>query len=176
MRNVDIAASKLLFESDYYSNHVVPARAKELASMLSDTLAPLIPKDKSLPRRRSIESFHTWGEEIQESARREKRFVDIFKLALRLKGQLLASTGLFSFILYPHGTGFDKDSMIAETKHGDSPLKSSNTEPVQLCLLPAIYVNPRPRQGVVSHKIEIQSECPKELGLCIISKAIAVLD
>jgi hypothetical protein len=173
LRNVDIAATKLLFDSDYYLNHVIPARAKELASMLSDALAPLIPKVGGLPRR-PTEKFHTWGEEGQESVRREKRFVDIFKLALRLKGDLLASTGSFSFVLYPHGTDFDKDSMIAETKHGDSPVMSSNTEPIQACLLPAIYVHTHPRQGVVDYKLEIQSKCPQESVL--ISKAIAVLD
>lgn len=175
MRNVDIAANRLFFDSDYYLNHALPARAKELASMLSDALAPLIPNTKDIPRH-SQDSFHTWGEGVKESSRREKRFIDIFKRALRLKGDLLSSTGLFSLVLYPPGTFFDKASMIAETKHGDSAAMPSNAEPIQACLLPAIYLRKTPRQGVVDYELEIQFESPTGLDFCLYSKAIVVLD
>lgn len=175
MKNVDIAANKLLFGSDYYLNHAIPARAKELASMLSDALAPLIPNTTDIPRR-STDSFHTWGEGSKDSSRREKRFIDIFKRALRLKGDLLSSTGLFSPVLYHRGTYFDKSSMIAETKYGDSAVISSNTECIQACLLPAIYLRRLPRQDVVDYKLEMQSECPAGSDFFLISKAIVVLD
>ncbi|OKL64177.1 hypothetical protein UA08_00534 [Talaromyces atroroseus] len=170
------AALSHIKHSDYYLNHVIPARAKELASMLSDALAPLIPKARELPRR-STEGFHTWGEGVKESARREKRLTDIFKRALRLKGDLLSSTGLFSLVLHCHGKCFDKRSMIAETKHGDSAVMSSKTsESIQACLLPAIYVQQLPRQGVVDYKLDILGEDPEVPDFCLISKAIVVLD
>ncbi|KAL3713590.1 hypothetical protein TMatcc_002293 [Talaromyces marneffei ATCC 18224] len=170
-----IAANKLLFGSDYYLNHAIPARAKELASMLSDALAPLIPNTTEIPRH-STDRFHTWGEGIKESPRREKRFIDVFKRALRLKGDLLSSTGLFSLVLYHRGTCFDKSSMIAETKHGDSAVMLSHTEPIQACLLPAIYLRKLPRQDIVDYKLEIHSECPTGSDFCLVSKAVVVVD
>lgn len=143
--------------------------------MLSNALAPLIPNAKDFSGR-STNSFHTWGEGRQESVRREKRFTDIFERALRLKADLVASTGLFSVVLYSHGTGFDKRFMIAETKYGDGAVMPSNTEPMQVCLLPAIYAHELPRQGVVDYKLEIRSEHPQGSDLRQITKAIAVLD
>jgi hypothetical protein len=175
LKNVDIAANRLLFGSDYYLNHAVPARAKELASRLSDALAPLIPNTTDSPRR-STDSFHPWGEESKESSRREKKFTDIFKRALRLKGDLLSSTGLYSLVLYHRGTCFDRSSMTAETKHGDKAVISSNTQPIQACLLPAIYLRKLPRQDVVEYELEILSENPDESDFFLYSKAIVVLD
>lgn len=172
LRNVDIAANKLLFGSDYYLNHVIPARAKELASRLSDALAPLIPG--KFPRQ-STERFHTWGEDGEESVRREKRLTDIFSRALRLKGDLLSSTGLFFFVIFPRGTDFDKKLMIAETKHGDRAVIPSNTEAIQACILPAIYLHKCPREGIVDYKLKIMSEYPKESDAFLITRAIVVL-
>lgn len=175
MRNVDIAANKLLFGSDYYLNHAVPARAKELAWRLSDALAPLIPSTADGPRHLT-DGFHTWGEKNKESSRREKRFIDVFKRALQLKGDLLSSTGNFYLVLYHRGTRFDRNSMIAETKYGDEAAIPSNTESIQACLLPAIYLRKLPRQDVVDYEVEILSENPNDSDFCLYSKAIVVLD
>lgn len=68
---------------------------------------------------------------------------------------------------------FDKNAMGAETKVGDKAIVSStNTRPIQLCLLPAIYAHNLPRQGVVDHVLEVKPECGKDPDLCLITKAV----
>jgi hypothetical protein len=133
-----------------FQEHIIPQTAEALAHRLSKTLSSFFVEEKGKERvqdqpgqSHSLDSFSTWGVDEQIWTSRRQKLIELFKIALRVKCQLIASSDQFETVFYPPQTPFESDSMIPETMQG-SVIKTADLAlqkvGVKLCLLPSLYV------------------------------------
>jgi len=164
--------------------HKIRRTAKYLAVRLSRTLAPFFQTQAS-----GSQSclFETWGQDKALSSERWSRLIKIFELSLKLKLDLLISTGSYEYLIYPPGSPFDSQTMEVETREGvkaNKPEEPGVQHYVELCLHAAILAHTRPpiaesspiSDVIVQSKNFIQTgDQKKSRNASLILKAVVIL-
>jgi hypothetical protein len=167
LRNLDFAAHKSLIEQHLFQNHIIPQKAIVLADRVTRALSPLTAWDTQLDKEVHINAFEKLSEE-------KTQLVEVFDQALRLKAKVVVSKNLFEMVMYPPGTPFDKDLMVAESMERHRAQQPFHDVPmVRLCLLPSLHVYEHDRK-LVDHTSFIREKTNHRTPLCILNKALVV--
>lgn len=138
LRSLDLAASAQLVQSANFRDDTVPEIAHSFAKRFSETLSPLF---LTSPGPEDWDWFPTWGQADKEWWARLTHTDAMFKTALLMKADSGLNIDDYEAVLYPPGTTFDKDTMIADEGglHGEA----ASGRAVSLCLEPALFVHAR---------------------------------
>ncbi|KAI9055337.1 hypothetical protein LZ554_000296 [Drepanopeziza brunnea f. sp. 'monogermtubi'] len=96
LHNLELATYNALIEEKGFQEIVIPRKAEELATRLSQALGPLFTNNTQHPE--------SWGDNLDVSEERHARFMEVFENALRLKASIVAVDQSFEFVLYEPGT------------------------------------------------------------------------
>ncbi|KAA8652426.1 uncharacterized protein ATNIH1004_001330 [Aspergillus tanneri] len=154
VRNLDLAAHRSLFKSEAYLEIQVPFHAGTLATRLFNALDPLIQKsgDSSTP---DPDGFPR-PLNADERNMVIDGFTDIFRDALTLKADLLASTCQYALAFFSPLSEYMGNIMEAETREGCRISNARNGSlQVQLCILPAIFTYGRDGLELPGYKIPV---------------------
>lgn len=158
--------------------------AEDLADSLSQTIAPLFPKNTE-----SEENvFETWGEEENVWKVRRKQLIAIFRHALEIKAHAVLTPERYELVNYGPGTMFDPLTMDFEVIEAPTESPTGEDRIVKHCLHVAIqaYTEEAVKdtdsvsQAKIQHKKfthKLTTEPSSEIGLgpVILAKAIVVL-
>ncbi|KAF9888241.1 hypothetical protein FE257_008810 [Aspergillus nanangensis] len=161
LRNLDLAARSSFFKSEDYLNIQIPCRAETLANRLTNVIAAL------------LETADLNEEERQEVY---EGLVDIFKLVLTLKADLVASSGRYTAVLFSPGSDFLVRWMDAESKEGfqrkDVTKESAR---VQLCILPAIFAYNEGNMKLPAYHFPVSSSLGDKPDMHLVHKAVVII-
>lgn len=103
LHNLERVAYHSIIETPNFQDNIIPRNAKNAASRLSKTLAPLFPGSGNASDEDNI-VFETWGEDQNVCNNRRYRFTGIFEAAYRLKATTVMTDMQYEFMIYPPGT------------------------------------------------------------------------
>ncbi|KAF9887625.1 hypothetical protein FE257_009718 [Aspergillus nanangensis] len=177
LRNLDIAAHRSLFDSDDYKEIQIPARAEILAARLSGAIAPFFGQSgDSIKDSKEIDFLEENCPDPWTMLR--DRLTDIFKLALGLKADLVATPSRYKMVLFASGTEYIEDCMHLEDREGCLvSMAPQKRVPVQLCILPALFVYREETTDLVDPRIPVSDALEDGEGktLHLLSKGVCII-
>lgn len=127
MRNLDLAAYERLIKNGDFQKHVIPDRAKELAILFSQTLAPLFCTAIDSEYESDWDGFATWGDEVEDFRDRRDRLNTMFQMALRLKAESCLNLEEYEMVVYQPGDLFNPNTMTPETPEGMTDIVNNHS-------------------------------------------------
>jgi hypothetical protein len=144
LRNLDLAACDSLIKDNQLQKQVIPEKAKALAVLLSQTLAPLFSDNPGSEDELDWDEFATWRDDAEEWKDRRDRLNTMFEIALKLKADSCLNIEDYEMVIYPPGTIFDRETMRAETREGMlDTVNSHEGRAVELCIQAAVFAHAR---------------------------------
>ena len=126
--------------SEAFREQRVPEIAKELALRFSKTLAPLFPTTSGA---QNWNTFPTWGETEEEWQSRRGHSEKLFEAALLTKADASLNIEDYEIVLYPPGTPFNTETMVAGNREGELQGNSAEGRAIRLCLEAALFLHDR---------------------------------
>ncbi|KAF5871500.1 uncharacterized protein Bfra_008018 [Botrytis fragariae] len=184
LKNLELASHYELINHPRF--HILMIKeAEDLADSLSQTIAPLFPKN---PEESEENVFETWGEEKSVWKARRQQLIALFRHALEIKAHAVLTPERYELVNYVPGTMFNPQTMDVEMI--ETPTKSPSKEGhiVEHCLHVAIQAFTEEAvkdtdpvsQATIQYKKftrKLTAEPLKKIGLepVILAKAIVVL-
>ncbi|KAF2181358.1 hypothetical protein K469DRAFT_713793 [Zopfia rhizophila CBS 207.26] len=157
LRNLDLLAHKSLISEHYFDLDIIMSKSKELASLLSNTLAPFLTPSSPVIGDSEVTDEDVLEPDFFAVVPAAESFPEVFARALRLKSKLFLSQKRYQFIFPQPGDEFSPETMKENGQSYDEYVERdkrnrvhgvpNNRQRVILCLFPSLYSYSLPAAG-----------------------------